>query len=1164
VKELFKKDIRREINGVIKVGQQSEDTKEVELSEYVITKEVGGHLDQFYRQFVAAIDNPTDKTGVWISGFFGSGKSHYLKILSYLLGNKEVKGKESLAYFQPKVQDPMLFANMERASEVTGDVILFNIDSKADADSKSDKEAIVHVFMKVFNDHLGYFGTAPEIADFERRLDKDGNYEAFKRVYADLAGGTWQDERENWDFNQDTVVEALQQVLGMTQSAAQSLFNGLRNNYSLSVEKFARILKEYLDSKPATYRLIFMVDEVGQYIGENTDLMLNLQTLAEDLGTYCAGRAWIAVTSQEDIDSITQNRVKGNDFSKIQGRFKNRFSLTSANTDEVIKLRLLEKKPGATDSLEALYAQKEQILKNQIRFSNDTAEMPKYKDAKDFAESYPFVPYQFNLLQKVFTQVRLHGASGKHLSQGERSMLDAFQLALRQLESKPFGSLAPFYTFYEAIQGFLDSAISRVISQASEVLQPFELELLKTLFMVKYVKELKGTIENLTTLSLGHIDEDRLQLTEKVKGALNRLEKETLIQRNGDVYDFLTNEEQDVGKEIKAVSVSPDETLHELQKIIWEELYTVKKYRYGTRYDYAFSRKLDDLSYSGVGDLTLSIVTPYADDYKDLKAEHNALMRSGSGTTVLVRLPDDLAPFQELTNYVQTDKYVRQKNRDGLSSSLKTILVTRSEENQVRRGRAVTAFESLLARSDVFVAGQKLERLGSTAKDVLSGGLKALVETTYTKLGYIKRPFDTDKQIEDVLRAGNMQTTVEGEHPNLAAHQDVVNWLDEQQLRHQSVSLRMLNERFMGKPYGWTERDVQGVLVELLVQSLVELRQAQDTVDIKKLDIGKMTTKSGLDSYTVRAPRKVNPEVLRIARTLARDVLAVATIPDDPQDLLERYKTAFRTKQTQVRQNLPLAHKGYPFLAELQRHDELLTTLLTETSAASFFETLRDKQDDVEDMVSESSKIESFFKNQISLFDKTTDKLRSLENDLRHLSEHDLLNKVTDAKRILSLKDPTNEIPKLGLMLDPVEGRIKEIKEEKQKEAHMSWQVSLKGVTDFASEHGLNNTELAPLLEPLQELGNSINAAVSIDAVLARHGEVTPVKERVTSDLITRLNALSEAKKTPQAKPIKTFKPSTLATTTLLETEADVEGYTQRLKETLLSEVKAGNRIKIE
>lgn len=181
LENLFKKDVTRNINGVIKVGQQDEESVYQELSEYIITKELDRYFNQFYDVYAASLTAPTDKIGVWISGFFGSGKSHFLKILSYLLANRSAQGETALSLFLPKVKDPVLEAAITRVAQAPADVILFNIDSKADTDSKGQKDAIVKVFMKVFNEEMGYLGADPAVAAFERYLEPAGQVRGLSR-----------------------------------------------------------------------------------------------------------------------------------------------------------------------------------------------------------------------------------------------------------------------------------------------------------------------------------------------------------------------------------------------------------------------------------------------------------------------------------------------------------------------------------------------------------------------------------------------------------------------------------------------------------------------------------------------------------------------------------------------------------------------------------------------------------------------------------------------------------------------------------------------------------------------------------------------------------------------------------------------------------------------
>jgi len=417
IKDLFVRDLFRPINGVVKADQHDEAIVWQELDEYVVTRELDKHFRQFFDAYLAAMDNPKDpvvtsRMGVWVSGFFGSGKSHFIKILSYLLKNHEAhnpataESKNAVHFFEKKIEDAMLLSDIKRTVSGNTDVVLFNIDSKAD--NKDGKDAILSVFLRVFNEMQGFSGDAPHIANLERTLLKDDLLETFHKSFQEAAGKEWMKNRDAFGLYRDEVIQALCKTKGMSKESATKWFDEAEEKHKMNIEGFAKLVKEYLDSKGPAQRIVFLADEVGQFIGQDTHLMLNLQTITEDLGRICGGRAWVIVTSQEDIDAVLGEvrGTKANDFSKIQGRFSTRLSLSSANTDEVIQARLLEKVEKAKSPLEELFQQKGDILKNQLSFSNNGATLKNFLDKDDFVINYPFAPYHFQLLQKVFESIR--------------------------------------------------------------------------------------------------------------------------------------------------------------------------------------------------------------------------------------------------------------------------------------------------------------------------------------------------------------------------------------------------------------------------------------------------------------------------------------------------------------------------------------------------------------------------------------------------------------------------------------------------------------------------------------------------------------------------------------------------------------------------------------
>ncbi|HAP9690437.1 TPA: BREX system P-loop protein BrxC, partial [Enterococcus faecium] len=533
IKDIFAKPIDRNIQGVIKVGQAKDENVQQELEEYVVTKELQKHFKTIFDAYQRSINTPTDKMGVWIQGFFGSGKSHFLKIISYLLANREINDKKAIDYFKEdgKIKDPLTLATMERCSQINTDVILFNIDSKSDAGGKKDKNGIVNVFLKVFNEMQG-LSTIPHLADFERRLIKEEKFDAFKAAFEEINGAKWQEERHEFDWIQDDIKEAALKIDFMSEAAIDNFLEKASGNYLISIDDFANLVKSYLDSKEADHHIAFLVDEVGQYIGGNRELTLQLQTVVEDLGRICEGKAWVLVTSQEAIDHVTNfDNNSDNDFSKIKDRFATTVSLSSANADEVIKERILKKKEFANDSLALQFETVQTELKNKLLFV-DSPELKLFQDAENYAEVYPFIPYQFNLLGQILTEIRNHSYQGSNLSSGERSLLAMFKEAAERNKENDTTSLVSLDQFYYSLERWIDTAISRVITQAtnnSHIQRPtdidnFNVNVLRILFMIKYVDQaIKPNVENITSLMIRNINEDRLETKKRVEEALDLL-----------------------------------------------------------------------------------------------------------------------------------------------------------------------------------------------------------------------------------------------------------------------------------------------------------------------------------------------------------------------------------------------------------------------------------------------------------------------------------------------------------------------------------------------------------------------------------------------------------------------------------------------------------------
>jgi hypothetical protein len=1193
IKNLFKKDIFRPINGVVKADQLDESAVWQELDEFVITREIDQHLRKFISWYLEAVDqgknpNPAGKMGVWISGFFGSGKSHFLKVLSYLLSNRTLthngQTRQAVEFFEEKVKDAMLFGDIKKAVAADTDVVLFNIDSKAD--HRTGRDLILRVFLKVLNELQGYSGDHPHIAHLERYLEVRGKLEAFHKAYRKYTGTDWLQERDAYQFNRDEVVKALSETLGQSQAAAEKWIDGAEDNFSLTIENFCKWVKDYLDSKGPQHRLVFLVDEVGQFIGTDSHLMLNLQTITEELGTICRRRAWVIVTSQEDMDTVLgeMTKTKRQDFSKIQGRFYPPLSLSSANVDEVIQSRLLAKLPDVKDELEGEFKQQGDILKNQLTFKQCGMTFKKINSAEEFVKNYPFVPYQFQLLQKIFEAIRKAGATGLHLARGERSMLDAFQSAAKAVSINEVGVLVPLYDFYPSIESFLDTTVKKTIDQAetNPSLEPFDIHLLQVLFLIRYVEEMKGNVDNLVTLCLDQIDADRLALKKKIEESLARLEKETLISRSGENYLFLTNEERDINKEIKTVELLGGEEAKLLGEIVFDDvLRGQRKHRYSVnKMDFDFNRRCDQYPVGNQKDgaLLVSVITPLAEDYETYEKGKCILDSTTEGGHVLIRLGNDESLGRELRTYLQTAKYLARKNDGTLSESTKRILRECAEDNRQRRERLTVLLGDMLAAAEYFVAGQSLKVKATKPDAALEEAMEYLIQNTFSKMSYLKRlSGEPLKELQAVLRSNDIdqQTLLfqTGEN-NPQAIEDLRNYLDLCSKSSRQVVLHdMIEKRYALRPYGWPDEEVLLLLARLLVLGEINLMMDGALLPLDKV----------YDAITAPAKRRKivvvkrvtsDPVAIQKARNLGKELFAEMG-PDGEDALFAFLQGKLKDWQANLNTYKPLAETGnYPGQDEVAAGLSLVNKLLADKDSFKFIERFNTLKDDLLDFAERYHDLEHFYDHQRPTWEK-----------LRKASERFQLNRLElerDAQagpalkrmqEILSAPSPYGLVKEAEGLIATVGAVNSALLTERRKQAVQKIDGHYATLTkDMAAVNG-DPALRAACLKPLETLRQRVEQEESIAHITQAEGEAVNVFDAGIARIEEFVRKQAEkpvpkgggtaTKPAVLVKKQRVIKPAEMVKTTYLETQDDVDGFLDALRRELEKALASNERIQI-
>lgn len=1199
IKDLFLKPIDRPINGVIKADQMDAASVWQELEEYVVTKQISDYLGKFFDAYLAAMDNPkdtaiTERMGVWVSGFFGSGKSHFIKILSYLLENLEAQNpsteeKRTANQFfdQQKIKDIMLMGDIQRATKGTADVILFNIDAKAD--NKSERDAILQVFVRVFNEKLGFSGDAPHIAEMERYLVSKGAYDIFKSAFKKSNGSPWEKERDAVDFLRDDIVAALAESLKMTPESAGSWFDNARDDYRINIEGFAKIVNDYLLSKPASHKVIFLVDEVGQFIGTNSQLMLSLQTITEQLGTQCKGRAWVIVTSQEDIDAAIgeANKAKTQDFSKIQGRFHTRLSLASSNTDEVIGERLLTKTETATKELEKEFVTKGDVINNQLSFVGNSVSLKGYKDASEFAAFYPFAPYQFTLLQKIFESIRKVGATGKHLSRGERSLLDAFQSAAVQNLLKPTEVLIPLYDFYPSIESFIDGMAKRSIDEAplNPALIEFDVKLLKAMFLIRYIADIiKPTIDNLATLCIDEIDADKLALKRKVQESLNRLEQQRLVSRNGDLWFFLTNEERDVAREIGHVEVSAAEKSRLLAELVFDEIFStqVKVRHRESKADYEFNRLLDGAPYRQANQaLSFEIITPLGDEYEKLQSAKCILRSSEGNGRAIVRMPEGERLDIELNLYQQIEKYIVSPKADQASPSLKRILADRKEENRERRQRLVHQLSELITNADFFAMGQTVSIKTSSPDKVLDDLINYLITNTYSKLPYLKvRQLDPQAEIKAILSADDVTAPglgLEGEEGNALAIKEVRDYLHlaASQTR---VLLSDVVDRFSGIPWGW-KPEWETVLLIARLYMAGEIKLMLEGSDLDPASAVEPLTKAArFKSISILKRKTADASSLKRARDLYKDMFNKLG-REEEDGLVADFRARLGEWQTDLNGFVLTANTAHhPGKSEINQVIEKLNLQLATHDSFAFIEGLLNAKDDWLDISEDTHDLINFYKTQINVW-------RNLLNGLGQFADnHEALAKVPHASTAIAELIQIRDNPKPYGLINRIEPLLATVTSANEELAQVQRDKALKAIDDKIEEVkaklstvGANSDLSNTALSSLQDLKRRVTSQTSIAQILYLQTQAGDAMDEAIA-LIDSATEKPTTKPSDSSKPSDSGPPLTtkpaksthviraaeLSPKTYLETEADVDAYVEKLKAELLKAIRSGQIARIQ
>lgn len=1041
---IYTQDINRTINGVIKASSTADLANEVK--EYVITAEQQKKslLPALFKMLVP----PAVPTCVWISGDFGSGKSHLLKILSYVLENQlAVDGRKVADIFAYKADDDFeLRADITNACRIPTETVLFNIQEKLDGVSKNSVDPVLNIFLKEFNRKLGFDDKKPEIAEIERYFASKGRYQFLKDEYQRLYGVSWEEKgRKTVLLQLQKLAKIFAEMEGIDEQTAYNNLKSAIDNYKLDTDGFVALVKDHLDKSAPGTRFIFFVDEVGQFIGKDVHRMLSIQTIAEGLVDKTGGRATLMVTSQMDIDATLGNLEKQQeyDFSRIQGRFTTRINLTSANADEVIQRRLLEKKQEPEAELCEIYAGQKNIMKSLFNFGDNSQFVSRYKSAEEFAVDFPFIDYQFNLVQAAIIELSKNNAfSGKQQSVGERSLLSIAQEVAKAYQNYDLTRIVRFCDMYKGIQGSLQAKIQNDILQAERTLgDEMALDVLKTLFLVKYVKGFPSTVDNITKILLPTLDTDFPEYRKKVQEALNLLVRQSYVEKGAnDEYHYQTNEEKDIENEIKQEELAPDAINNELMKIFRDEVFPESKIKLNGSSNkvFPFGRFVDGSQDGRDFEISIHFATPLGED---LSNEGNALMYSArNGSHLCVVLGEDKYLGEDIAMFKKADKCLTRLLSSNTDKYRLQIITDKRRVNAGRLENIKTRIAELTKGARLYIGGNELTDIRSTdIRTRLNEGMMRLIEKIYRNLSMLQVDYD-DAILKRVINAPESGALFAETMDN--AETEVFNKINSDKRMSIRTKVKDLVDYFKSNGYGWYEMAVLVILARLFKMDKVSFTSDGSRIEARYLYYH-LTNSNRQANLIVDIEESITPSQITKLKNLYKDtfndeVCRFQSAKDVHQAFLDRLNQEIQ-KLRELRDG-----NRYPFATAL---DDIISGMERYSRVA--YPTLYVKFKDVDDALADkedTDTIREFVEGpQFRIFKQISQLKTGNQANLTYVDPEllDTINRIYDSAK------PWNNMTEAAATLEKISAQISAKQEEARQQISEKIESKLQAITSL-------------------------------------------------------------------------------------------------------------------
>jgi hypothetical protein len=1205
IREIFETAVEDRIEPVIKVGDRQDDRKLAgEIGNYVVTPTLEKYLDDFLEHYTDTFLQKTEEIGVWISGYFGSGKSHLAKIMALLVENKVLDGTTACKRFELRVpatapHHESILRSLSRISNCQTRVLGFNLNTIAD----SKNTPLPRLLLSQFYQSKGYGANFLYARVIEAELDQRGKLNELHQAVERLTKKPWAEIQNNLNFYARPLYQAASEVAPEIFHTPDEVLQALKNAESGEHYHVQFFIRTVLDDLRATEkkegkscRLVLVLDESGQWIEDDKTRLGQLQALIEEAAAAGQGKIWVFVTTHEDMGSIYKNaRALQGDMKKIEGRFRHKFNLTTENIELVLEDRIFKKNIAGNAETIRVYNDNPGVLRDMGQLSNTSQKLPDCTEER-FQKLYPFFPYQIHLVPEIVKSLRSAGGRGEQLSGSTRTLLaisqDILTVGRRKYLDASVGEVVSFDEVYNNLAaGEVSPDVRRELSRIEEVVPgatALTRRVAEVLFLIREIAYIPRTIDNLARLLVEHTTDDLVMLRNRILPELEKLKAAKLVAKVGEDYEFLTGERRTFEDEVtqEATGLKVQDLDAGLAKFVSADGIGFQTVPFkGTEFPVRIF--FDESPITKEGHIEVRVASPLAGGKIKLPEFENRSLRPDEQQTIFV-LCESVPGFDEQIRYylAMRDVIDRWKNDPHKSEEAHKLASDREsvELDKLRRRVNEGLQDGLKYAFIIFRGASRAVSFKSeqTPSEALRADLAGYWPTLYPKFDRVPtRVINEQRAIIDVLKGAKELTSdvrelkIFDKAGQLDPHSPLVDSIRVYLSGRQSRKERTLGHDLVGEftkpPSGWDPGAIR-VGVAALVRSgalkvLINKKPFTNPADSELQDALRVVRSFDKVELIIEET-EVQADVLTEVRTLVIKLTGKRKIDETPSALSEELGPFCTTILEQAARTALWAEPaGLPLPARFVEGREVFGKVLALTVPTHRVNEVHTHKDKLETYAHAIRTLSSF----VTTWGKAYTEIRSLAASLGAV-EHRL---PPEGKCRAFFKNWQAAVEQ-GKVSD--ENTIKDLKNSKalaeqelQKQLD-TWREEAKKTVEDALDQ-LPKELAAAGLNDIQETVavplNTFLAGLDKETDVVRVASLPERAARLVGELATAIRAEKDKRASKPGegqkskKPVKQVRVADVANSVRIENEAQWNLVRDKLDQTVRKELAAGNDVEL-